>query len=490
MLIAGAALLSAVVQFSIFDDLPHVSDATSHVFQARIFAGGHLTAPLPPCYDAFYQHNVVMSSVGMWHTKYFPGQALWLAPGFALRFGGLMMPLGWAIATWAFITILVRLHDESIALLAGSLFALSPMGLLLAGSYMSHTTFLMFALLAGERLLAGIKNVTRPALSWGMAGLYGGFALLTRPQDMVIFLGPGLLLLALRPPQLLHLLRRSLPWLLLGAAPVLVCLLLWNHTLYGDWFSGGYNFNTNHSLTPIIRDSIGFTAIHTPKRALLFTLQTLWRFNQAALGWPLSFLFIPFALLADRKSWGTAALTSIALVIALYALFPYQGFEYEARYYTPALPFIAYLSARGIYTLRSGNKLRSGISALLAAFYLHGAFVYVPTYLWPKYSQDYEQVSPVLERTARAMKLHNALVLVPSEPPDDFRYSSGFVFNDPWLRKDIIYARSRDQSLECLIEAFPNRQILRFHPVDNWKSGSFEPITHANENNRAPANGK
>ncbi len=474
--IAAAGLLATLVQFCLFENIPHVSDATSHAFQAQILAKGHLAAPLPGCYEVFFQHNVVMNPNGYWHTKYFPGQALWLAPGYAVGLGWLMMPLGWAVATWALIAIVRPLHGDRMALLCGALFALSPMGLLLAGSYMSHTTFLMFALLAGERFLAAFRQNSKQRATWSLVGLFGSLALITRPQDMVAWLGPILFILLCLPKLFLTRALRYLPWLVAGAIPALAALLLWNHTLYGNWLGGGYNFNKSPSLMPIIRDSMGFTKSHTPAVALHITLQTLWRFNQALFGWPLSFAFVPFAFLADQKRWTVAALLSILAIVIVYALFPYQGFEYEARYYAPTLPFLAYLSARGILALANIERLRKGLITLLAAFAAHGVCFYIPAYLWPKYSKDYEQVSRVLEDTARAAELRHALVLVPSDYPNDFRYSSGFVLNDPWLRNRVIYARDIAAAIPCLQKSFPDRALYRFVPSADWKGGHFEPV--------------
>ncbi|HMP74778.1 MAG TPA: glycosyltransferase family 39 protein [Kiritimatiellia bacterium] len=475
-----SGVLAALVQYACFEGVPHVTDATSHLFQARIFAEGQLAAPLPPCYESFHQHNVVMNPNGTWHTKYFPGQALWLAPGVAIGLDGLMMPLGWLLCVWAFMRLVERLHDKRLALGAGALLALSPMGLLLAGSFMSHTTFLMFSLLAGAALVEAWSRRDRAARPWFLAGLFAGLALITRPQDMVAWLGPMLALACLHPRTAAQRIGRGLPWATLGVAIPLGGLLLWNMAHYGALTSGGYNFSRSISLTPIIQDSLGFGDRHTPRVALYFTLQTLWRFNQALFGWPLSFLFIPLAFFSDRKAWNVAALLSCAAVVLLYALFPYQGLEYEARYFTPALPFLAYLTARGTRTAlamtRNTNRWHGLPELLLAAFIAHSAFFYVPSHIWPKYSKDYEQVSRVLETSASVSGLSNAVVLVPSDYPHDFRYSSGFILNDPWLRNDIIYARDRAHAYGCLADAFPTRSLHRFVPDEDWRKGRFEPV--------------
>jgi hypothetical protein len=56
--------------------------------------------------------------------------------------------------------------------------------------------------------------------------------------------------------------------------------------------------------------------------------------------------------------------------------------------------------------------------------------------------------------------------------PDDgtsFFYSSGFIFNDPLLSGDVVYARQLAGSVECLHQAFPGRT---FHEYDRTRNGA------------------
>ncbi len=126
------------------------------------------------------------------------------------------------------------------------------------------------------------------------------------------------------------------------------------------------------------------------------------------------------------------------------------------------------------------------IILLLASFVLHGFFYYWPVYLWPRYAQDYEQVSPTPHLEAIREDLHNALILLPSSDANAFRYSSGFIYNDPFLSNDVIYARDLGKDNECLFEAFPGRQIYQFIPGPDWQTGTFrllsnEKINRTNE---------
>jgi len=177
------------VQYVLFENVPHITDATSHVFQAKILSTGRLAAPNPPCVEAFFQHNVVIGKSGWWHTKYFPGQALWLSPWVAMGVMWLAMPLAWTLCLAALHSVARRYVPAREAGLAIGLMAFSPLGLLVSASFMSHTTFLL--LMAGGCALL-IACMERPdgatrRLSLLAAGILVGLAAITRPQDAAPF---------------------------------------------------------------------------------------------------------------------------------------------------------------------------------------------------------------------------------------------------------------------------------------------------------------
>ncbi len=466
----AAFMLSAWVQWGFFDNIPHITDATSHVFQAKILASGRLTAENPPCPDAFFQHNVVIGRSGLWHTKYFPGQALWLTPGVALGAAWLMMPLGWGLATWAFGSLARRFCGESTGWLAAMLFATSPLGLLASASFMSHSTFLMFALVGfaswTKALDAREKGRGSTVLLLG-SGISLGFAAITRPQDVLPAAVAVLATFLQAATATRGRMLRSLPMLLMGTLLPLLVLLVWNKTLYGGWLSSGYHFGQSPSLTPIIQDSFGFSATHTPGRAAWFTGLTLYRFDSALTGWP---TVLPFMLLGlvDPKKWRIAiiSLAVIVTTVGMYFFFPYLGFELEARYWTPALPAAILLVAQGLYVVAApGNPVRDARRrALLAGLGFYTVMYYWPHYISPKYGHNYEQVSAELhdsvEAYAKKFPGERLLVLIESDVLNDFNYSSGFIYNDPDLTNEVIYARYRADILDCLRISFPERRLV------------------------------
>lgn len=481
-----AAVLS--IQWFLLESIPHVTDETSHAFQARIFAQGRLTADLPACYEHFWQHNVIMSPSGRWHTKYYPGNALWIAWGQRVGLAHLPIPVAWSLFLVLLVNLLERFVPRQHARAVVLLCALSPMGILLAASFMSHITFIFFAV-AG--LAAVAKGTTSPKakgrfLLFAAGGFFMGLAAMTRPQDLAVL---GILCLATLPllpsDHRNTLLRKSLLPGLLGAATPLLFLLAWNHACYGSALGSGYNFGVNPSLTPIINDRLGFTDTFTPRVASRNMIWTLIRFDASLFGWPSS--LAPLLLLLLGAAWkkpvwiGLLALASYPL---LYYFFPYYAFEYEARYYTPLIPFVALLNVAALVRLyrilqrtASPEFAMQAILSLLLVGYGYTFFYTWPHRIWPVYGNQYEQAGRVIQQTVHQAGITNAIVLIDANGADAFRYSSGFIFNDPDLRNDVIYGRDLGAKNHCLAEHYPDRTLYRFEPRSDWQSGTLVHVS-------------
>ena len=463
-----ALLCSYAVQEWLFDGMPHVTDATSHLFQAKILAAGRLSAPLPPCPDAFWQPNVVMTTAGKWFTKYTPGQALLLAAGLRLGILSWVLPLCLA----ATVVLLGRMLEDHAGRLEARafmlMFALSPLALLLGGSYMSHVPALA---LAAAGLFAWLKSRSaesspgRFALQ-GAAGFFFAFSALVRPQEFALMGMIGFLFFLSLPRNEWRWLFRSLPAMVAGTLPVVAFGLIWNGTLYGDPFALGYGYTTGGVRRASFQGHFGFSETFGMRAAVVQFVANADRFNRAMLGFPSSLLLVPFAFGRPRRRLTWLAAAGIAVVVGLYFFYEYRP-EYEARYYYLALPFFVCLAVAGLRTVVSWGAARPWNAAVrqaawlgVVACYLHGAGSYWRDYLVPAYGQDYEDCSPALRQEVAARGLADAIVLV--TPPDGFAYSSGFIHLDPFLQSGAIYARGDERSAACLEEAFPGRPLYRY----------------------------
>ncbi len=478
--VAGFAL-AAGIQWGLFGQIPHITDATSHWFQSQIFASCHLTAPEPPCLEAFFQHNVIINAKGLWYSKYFPGHALWLI--WPLRLW--MMPLSFALFLSAAYRVIAHYFDRTTAGVSSGLLAVSPLMLLLSASFMSHITLLMW-MTGSWAFLTIALNSPRPRRKLPAAiaaGFCSGMGVLTRPQDAVLF---GIWMLCITAPALWRQKKRLLPILsgiMLGGLPPLLFLLLWNHELYGHIFASGYHFagDTPVSKTPIIRDTIGFSSQFTAAKAIKQSFWVSLRLNQALLGWPVVLpLLIPALCIPSIRQRNGLLLIGAAWLYLPYFFFHYYGFELEARYCATSAPLLILILTRLlVVSFRATQKdcrLRHALTAWVTAGFLYAAFYYWPVYLWPRYANGYEEGSSQIHQTAQAAGLNQpALILMPNE---GFLYSSGFIYTDPALQNSILYARDVLNIRTCLQDAFPNRHLYRYIPASNTLfHGTFLPLT-------------
>jgi hypothetical protein len=476
---ALAGLFTWVIQQNLFGGIPHVTDAISHSFQAKILAGGQLWAARPDCHEFFRQINIYMTHSGRWFAPYPPGHALTLLPFTALGWPALFGPCAMAGTTYLLALCVQRYYGDRLASLVGLLFALSPLALLLGSSYMSHVSFLFYALLTVWAAGCGLdlrRSSTAARGSLVVAGLGAGMCFITRPQDAALLALSALLPLALHlrshGPRYLS----ALPWAALGALAPLAWQGVWNHAIYGSALAVGYGRTALDVLHPVLLSRLGLSETFPLSKALQQFVWSCWRYDRALLGCGGATLLAALALVVrppDRRDLVCA--WSVAVVLLFYCFCDYYGFEFEARYFSPAIPGTLVLLARGLQRV-SGWLRRPVTAALLAALVVHGLSHYWPRYVWPTYGGAYEEVTPALHQAARAAGLDHAVVLVPSEGDFQFRYSSGFVWNDPALQAPILYAREPGGDLGCLFRSFPDRRVFRFVPEATPYQGRFEEV--------------
>lgn len=496
MLGGVGVMLALIIQVALFDNIPHVTDSISHMFQAKLFAEGHLTAPLPPCHASFFQHHLAMTYDGRWFTKYTPGHPLLLAAGLRAHVVWLICPLAHGLCVFFLYGLARRFWSVRMARPAAVLFCFSPLALLLGASFMSHATFLAAALGGGYFL---VKGWSHPGViqhrSCVAAGLMLGYAAIIRPQDAVLaFALIGLAILMAGPPTWRKLLP-SAPSFVGGMAIPVLILLMWNREIYGRYLALGYGFTQSGFIYPMFQAVYGFTDQFTLRKAMQQTIYSLYRLDQVALGWPLTLpLLLPVLWIRPLRRPDLYSLAGLFAVIGMYFPYNYYAIEFEARYYYPALPFVLVLLVRAgqILTHASTTMLqRTRMAARAKATILGTTWVfcatmslyafayYWPQKIWPVYHRDYEQASPHLHQWAQRASLGHALVLINSQGEDGFRYSSGMVYNDPFLRNTIIYARDPGMDTQCLETSFPDRVLYRVIPEAGWTTARFVRVQSA-----------
>ena len=476
-LFLAAALGAFVVQERLFGGIAHVTDAVSHLFQAKILASGQLYASLPPCPELFRHEHIAMTWDGRWFTKYTPGHPILLALGQLAGCLPGVVPAASGCAAVFLVLLVQPLVGRVPARFCGLLFLVSPLALLLGGSFMSHTTFLALVLGAAMLTQRAVDPAIRRPIARACAvaaGFLFAWAALTRPQDLALTAVVVLvaLLLSGRLPQAL----RITPLAVLGAGLPLLLLLGWNQALYGSPWVLGYGFTSTGFRTPMFQANFGISEAFPLSRAAENFLWTWFRMNGALFGWPLSIAFVPFAFFAGatRRRLLTGALAACAVVVGVYFFYSYYGAEYEARYYAPLLPPLLVLTAVGLREALCRPRVADAARALLVASVLYAGLHYWPRYIVPTYGRAYEQVSGKMHEEAQRAGLGRAIVLMPEDPAYPLQYPAGFQFMDPGLRDAVLYARDLPQARECLKAAFPDRALYRLSIQDT--AIRFDPL--------------
>jgi 4-amino-4-deoxy-L-arabinose transferase-like glycosyltransferase len=176
--------------------MPHVPDSVSYIFQAKILAAGHLTAPAPSVERAFafFYPPLIAVDDGKWFSVFPFGHPLMLALGQVAGLIWLIPPALGAASVMLIADIGRRVYNLRTGLLAASLVATSPFFLMTASNFMSHNTAAFYLLLS---LWCLTRIESRPLLYAMLSGLFFGLLFNTRPLTAVALVPPfaGYLLL-------------------------------------------------------------------------------------------------------------------------------------------------------------------------------------------------------------------------------------------------------------------------------------------------------
>lgn len=467
-LVLAAFLATAWIARDILERIPHVQDSVAYLFQAKTFALGRLSAPLPPVPEAFEHEFILMRD--SWYSKYPPGHPLLLAMGVFIGFPWLVSPLAAALTILLLYALGHALFDRPTGFLAAVSLLFSPFFLFMSGSMMAHATGLLLATL-------GLYLVARSVQTDGfwlpvLAGAALGWLTASRQLTGLAIVLTAAAWLTLRR---LAIGRSPSPTVLLGLGwswPVLG-LLAYNRALTGDPLLNPAELWWEFD-RPGFGPTVGMHGGHDLGRGIWNTYANLTALETHLFGWPtyltLAFAVLPFAVgRAQAGDWLSGAV-SLSL-IAVYAAYWADGLMYGPRYYYEIASCLALLTARGVIVavdvtsggVRSVLRRRTPASSaafftLLVALLIGGNLVaYLPRQV--DLHRGYNHVDGKRQAIVRQAGLHQALVFVPtSEPAAWWEYGSVFSANDPLLEADVIYARDLGPDTNRrTAAAFPDR---------------------------------
>lgn len=473
-LFMAAAGVSAYVSWNLFDRMPYLDDGISFLFQARIFARGSIVLPLPPDAGFFDLFCVIgaKADIGRWASMYPPGWPALLVPGVLLGVPWLVNPLlGGALAV-ATGELGRELYDDRVGRVAGLFVLGSPFFAILAATHLSHTATALFCVLC---LWAVLRLGRTGGVRYGLvAGAAWGAAFLCRPLDALL-LGSLFALVPLFSPR-----RSLLQWraivVALAIAVLAALTLAWHqHVLTGDALTPGHKIGMGKL------GSFGFiniprSKVHTPARAVEFTLLRLRALNDRLLAWPVPFLLFPvFALVAGPIRRRDLLLLACPLVLAgAFAFYWWYEVYFPARYLSAGVPMLLILGSRGLLLLGDAASRWGEVAGRLFAGILCGCVLFAVLVATPQQfaavrrnSGDVEQTLP---RVVEAYDIHHAVVFMDQvnrggkdEADDENDYfATGFTRNTLDLDGDILYARNSREENWRLIERYPGRSYYLY----------------------------
>jgi hypothetical protein len=168
------------------DQVAVIHDEAAYLLQAKLYAGGHWTAPGLPLPEFFEQYHVLVSP--RLTPKYFPGHALMLVPGIWLGLPGLMPVLLLGVCGALVFDLAKRLTNPWIGLLTWFLWLTAPGVMDFEPGYLSETTTGAFWMLGWWALSRWTEDDRKGWLS--IIALSIGIGFLTRPLTVLIFALP------------------------------------------------------------------------------------------------------------------------------------------------------------------------------------------------------------------------------------------------------------------------------------------------------------
>ncbi len=487
LIFAGALLVFAFIASAGFKKIPHITDEAAYLFQARIYAEGHLWAPPPPV-TGFFEHYHLMIEGQRWFSKYPPLFSLVLALGVLSGWPWLINPLLGAMLTVTLYLIARQLFSFRIALIASILLIVSPLHMFMSATMMAHTLTALCLWQMIYQSLAGIQ--TGNPMRFAAAGALWAAAFMTRPFTAAAVLLPASIGAAVSWRRCFT--RKAAGKMLAasaaGAYPILALFACWSVLYCSDSGQPMIPYISYHAA-----DTLGFGADkgagwlmtwgswgHTPAKALrsisVFLENTMQYFH----GWPLgmSLVFVPLAFW-DKANSKRPMLFLLGVFLSLVAGHAFywatEHLGYGARYWYAGMPGITLLSAVGLNSLIRqseiyGKDIRCTPSIffpilLTGVFILWNAFVYLP----PKFfeARTYGGISSRLGDQVAAAGLTNAIVFVKTE---NSLYNDGFHLNDPLLRKGPYFVNDLGARNDEMMQLYTDYHFFR------WNKTSLLPI--------------
>jgi 4-amino-4-deoxy-L-arabinose transferase-like glycosyltransferase len=492
VLIATSFVISLVLGRSLFSLYSINHDDAMYVYEARLLGEGRVTLPageqdfFSPWASGVRDDRVVMKYAPPWPAVLAASQ----------RLTGSMRVASAAIAAAAvgLVYLLARqiLEERRVAVLAAGVFALSPVALIQSGTSLPYLFQLVTGLAFAVGLLAGLRRGS--ALPFVVSGVAFGVGFFARPFDAVLFAVPfgAALVWQLRGER--RALARAVGFVAAGAAPILALDMLYNAHTMGNPLALPFTVTSHYDTVGfgrrgIFADSTFHFSAVDGLRGLAEILQWLpsWSF-----GGVITFALAGLAVVAASRSGGRRtpwllAVVGVAVTVCLgYVLF-WSAFSMSVRwpglktlgpyYHLAVLVPLALLGARGFDLLYHGSQRqrRIGVAAALAGVLLTSLALPPKIDANVEIKDGFEEIRDQLD----ALRLTDAVLVVPARGNDGFLSPTPFLENRPDLDQPVLYAEDRKAANFALFDRFADRGIYELvqqhEPDDDLLEPSLVP---------------
>lgn len=497
-------ILTNVLSYFIFDHIPHVHDEIGYLFQAKIFKLGRLYVSSPPAREFFNFPHIINN--GQWYSQYTPGYPFLLLLGLVLGVPWILNPLLAAFSIVIFFFLGKEIFNKTVGLLASILGTISIWFLLMSSTMMSHTSCMFFLALFLLFLFRSLKN---PTIANGVfAALSLGMALLIRPYTSFLVSLPFLVFYAVHQFIKIKSKTKNAVAFTLAMTLVLSILMVYNTLTNGNPLRMGYIVCYGEEVLPGFGVSGCYDFLHTPHRGVLNTGTYLKSLNTYLFGWPSSLFLVllPFIFLGSIKPDHRKKILLLVsgFICLMVGYFFYWGTveTIGPRFYFEGIPLLILLSALGLFEFPrfvsskfknvSTEKINRVVIVGLIVLTAYGFFYRFPKLIWPPkpewfydtYADDFAGVTPRINHTLRSIPITNAVVsikMIHSHIPffQHGSWGSGFLYNDPELKGEIIYARELEERNGELLSAYPTRKHYVY--FGTLKKGFLIPLKKAAE---------
>ena len=456
------------------------ADEAAHLFQAKIFASGELSAPIPPVSDPerFFPSRHLIMEDGKWFCQYTPTHSFLMAPFVWFDLTCLLGPLEGVLSLIG-IFLLVRLWTSNrMAKLTIILLLLSPFFLIMTSSYMAHNSNLMFV--TWSLYFLSLYWKSDRYICTLASGFLLGLAFTTKPFPIIVWGLFLLIILALTGRRGF----KALLGLVLGSILPVAGFLALNLYYTGNPFMTPYQisrggrligFGLNKAWFPVYGDYN-----HTLWRGIKVGVRQIAAGATTLFGWPLLSLVPLIASIGlmrkDRRIlWLFLPLPAMFILLLSHS---WPAVIYGPRHYFTFLPIILFLSVLGLIFIFRVAKAKWGgrgsnfVFLVLAGLFGITIFLYIPEEVRFKsgawlaidgkpWAQETVEIPAVVFMEASDHGYPNIL--------------SGLNYTSPFLDSEIIFcAHQTAEEDQEFMAAFPEREYYLYY-IDKTGSHFMEP---------------